>query len=206
MNLVHRWLCRSAAWRRQMESTILPWALDGVTLGAHVLEIGPGPGISTDWLRQRLDRLTCVEIDRKLAASLTRRLAGTNVTVCCEDATALSAKDGTFDAAVSFTMLHHVPSAALQDRLLAEVARVLKPGAVFVGTDSLYSRPFGLLHLGDTMVMVDPESLPARLERAGFVDPQIDVDTNGGRFRFRARSRQEHSTVTTGHGAVGGAA
>ena len=30
-------------------------------------------------------------------------IAGTNVTVRCEDATALSAKDGTFDAAVSFT-------------------------------------------------------------------------------------------------------
>jgi SAM-dependent methyltransferase len=170
-----------------MESTILPWALDGVTLGSHVLEIGPGPGISTDWLRPRLDRLTCVEIDRKLAAALTRRMAGTNVTVRCEDATALSANDATFDAAVSFTMLHHVPSAALQDRLLAEVARVLRPGAIFAGTDSLYSRGFGLLHFGDTMVMVDPATFPDRLARAGFTDARVEVDPNGGRFRFRAR-------------------
>jgi ubiquinone/menaquinone biosynthesis C-methylase UbiE len=114
-------------------------------------------------------------------------MAGTNVTVRCEDATELSAGDATFDAAVSFTMLHHVPSPALQDRLLAEVARVLKPGAVFAGTDSLYSRRFGLLHIGDTMVMVEPDSLPARLERAGFTEAQVDRDPNGGRFRFRAR-------------------
>jgi SAM-dependent methyltransferase len=170
-----------------MESVILPWALDGVTLGPHVLEVGPGPGISTDWLRSRIDRVTCVEIDRKLAASLTRRMAGTNVTVRCEDATRLSAEDGTFDAAVSFTMLHHVPSPKLQDRLFAEVARVLRPGAVFAGTDSLYSRRFGLLHIGDTMVMVDPDSLPARLERAGFGEARVDRDPNGSRFRFRAR-------------------
>jgi SAM-dependent methyltransferase len=34
-----------------------------------------------------------------------------------------------FDGAVCFTMLHHVSSEAMQNRLLAEVARVLRPGA-----------------------------------------------------------------------------
>ncbi len=38
-----------------------------------------------------------------------------------------------FSGAVCFTMLHQVPSPALQDKLLAEVHRVLKPGAVFCG-------------------------------------------------------------------------
>jgi Methyltransferase domain len=39
--------------------------------------------------------------------------------------------DGRFSAALSFTMLHHVPSPSEQDRLLAELARVLswwRPG------------------------------------------------------------------------------
>ncbi len=167
-----------------METKILPWALDGVALGSRVLEIGPGPGITTDLICSRVDQLTCVEIDAALAKSLSRRLDGRNVTVLNEDATAMSFPDASFDAAVSFTMLHHVPSAELQDRLLAEVARVLRPGATFAGTDSLYSRIFGLLHLFDTMVVVDPKSFPDRLQAAGFANVQVDVGARA--FRFRA--------------------
>ncbi|HEY7789237.1 MAG TPA: class I SAM-dependent methyltransferase [Vicinamibacterales bacterium] len=187
MNLLHRWLCRSAHWRTQVEAEILPWALEGLRLDGRVLEVGPGPGITTDLLRHRARTLTCIEIDRRLAHQLSARMSGSNVTVRCEDATRMSEPDASFDAAVSFTMLHHVPSPALQDRLLAEVARVLKPGAVFAGTDSLYSRVFGLLHIADTMVLVDPAGLPHRLEQAGFIDPQVDVNPTGRRFRFRAR-------------------
>ena len=36
-------------------------------------------------------------------------------------------------------MLHHVPSPALQDRVFSEARRVLRPGGVFVATDSLDS-------------------------------------------------------------------
>jgi SAM-dependent methyltransferase len=82
-------------------------------------------------------------------------------------------------------MLHHVPSVALQDRLLAEVARVLRPGGIFAGVDSLYSRAFGLLHLFDTMVVVDPRTFPRRLQAAGFGDVEIEVNERA--FRFRAR-------------------
>jgi SAM-dependent methyltransferase len=98
----------------------------------------------------------------------------------------MSYPDEAFDGAVSFTMLHHVPSEALQNRLLAEVARVLRPGGVFAGTDSLYSRSFRLLHLLDTMVVVDPGTLPERLREAGFGDVQVDA-LKPYAFRFRAR-------------------
>ncbi|GHF16232.1 hypothetical protein GCM10010359_17110 [Streptomyces morookaense] len=37
--------------------------------------------------------------------------------------------DGRFDSVVCFTMLHHVPTPAAQDRLFAEAHRVLRPGA-----------------------------------------------------------------------------
>ena len=40
--------------------------------------------------------------------------------------------------------LHHVPSSALQGQLLAEVARVPRPGCIFAGTDSCFSPVFGL--------------------------------------------------------------
>src|SRR4029077_12251023 len=92
---------------------------------------------------------------------------------------------------LSFTMLHHVPCEAMQNRLLTEVARVLRPGGVFAGTDSLYSRSFRLLHLLDTMVVVDPDTFPERLRKAGFADARVDV-LKPYAFRFRARK----ATVT----------
>ena len=185
MNLLHRWLCNSARWRTVVGTYVFPWTLEGVNLGADVLEIGPGPGVSTDLLRSRVSCLTCVESDRGFATKLRGRLEG-SVRVMCEDATAMSLPDESFDGAVCFTMLHHVRSAALQDRLLKEVARILRPGGVFAGTDSLYSRSFRFLHLFDTMVVVDPATFPARLKAAGFDDVQVDVMAPYA-FRFRAR-------------------
>ena len=186
MNLIHRWLCRSSRWRTTVERYILPWTLEGVDLGSNVVEVGPGPGITTDLLRTRVEHLTCVEIDRELADALSRRMSGGNVRVLCEDATAMTLPDATFDGAVSFTMLHHVASAELQDRLLSEVLRVLRPGGLFVGTDSLSSPFFRLLHPFDTLVVVDPAGLPERLAAAGFTDIAVDV-MQPYAFRFRAR-------------------
>lgn len=188
MNLIHRYLCRSEWWRRKVETELLPWALKGVDLGNNLLEVGPGPGMTTDVLHHRVRHMTCVEIDQALAASLSHRMAGTNVTVRREDATAMSLPDASFDAAVCFTMLHHVPSAALQDRLLGEVARVLRPGAFFAGSDSRYTKVFGALHWFDTMVLVDPETFPKRLEAAGFKDIRISATDRS--FKFRARRAQ----------------
>ncbi|MCW5893052.1 MAG: class I SAM-dependent methyltransferase [bacterium] len=185
MNRVHRWYCRSAHWRRTVHHRLAPWVLGGVDLGTHALEVGPGPGLVTDVLRARVARLTAVEIDPALAAALAARLAGANVTVLQGDATRLPFPDAAFDAAVACTMLHHVPSPALQDRLLAEVARVLRPGAWLAGSDSVTSLLFRLVHVRDTLVPVAPEALPARLAAAGFVD--VQVERHGGAFRFRAQ-------------------
>jgi hypothetical protein len=89
MNLVHRWLCSSANWKNVVETYILPWTLEGVNMGADLLEIGPGPGVSTDLLCTRVASLTCVEIDRSYADKLRRR-APDSVRVLCEDATRMS--------------------------------------------------------------------------------------------------------------------
>ena len=101
------------------------------------------------------------------------------------DATDLPFPNGRFSGAVSCTMLHHVPSPSLQDRLLSEVARVLAPGAWLAGSDSTVSLMFRLAHWGDTMVLVDPDSFGERLERAGFID--VRVERAASAFRFRAR-------------------
>jgi SAM-dependent methyltransferase len=136
MNEEHLRLCSSPEWAETLATKILPWALNGVQIGDDLLEVGPGPGLTTDVLRHKVPRLTAVEADPTLAAALATRLAGTNVAVLHADATDLPFDDGTFTAAASFTMLHHVPSAALQDRLLAEVARVLRPGGRWVFSET----------------------------------------------------------------------
>jgi ubiquinone/menaquinone biosynthesis C-methylase UbiE len=185
MNLLHRWICRSAYWKKTVTEQIVPWVLKDINLGADVLEIGPGPGLTTDLLRDRCAHLTALEVDAKLAESLQHRVGNGRVKVVHGDGTAMPFPDSSFSGAVAFTMLHHVPSPALQDGLLREVARVLKPGAVFAGTDSLASTKLRIVHIGDTYVPVDPDNFPARLQSAGFRD--IEVDRGDSRFRFRAR-------------------
>jgi SAM-dependent methyltransferase len=184
VNLVHRVVCRSGPWRWVVRRRLVPWALDGLELGDHALEIGPGPGLTTDLIRTKTARLTAVEIDPRLAALLRQRTAGTNVEVVQADATELPFPEGSFSAVLSFTMLHHVPSAVLQDRLLAEAWRVLRPEGVFAGTDSMDSLPLRLTHLGDTWVPVDPAAFSRRLGAAGFGG--VVVERGLAEFRFRA--------------------
>jgi len=185
MNHLHRWYCRSSHWKRKLETEILPWSLKGVELGCNVLEVGPGPGLTTDWLRHRCNGLTCLEVDRNLAGSLAQRTATAGIRVHCGDATAMPYLDCSYSAVVLFTVLHHVPSACQQDRLFAEAYRVLRPGGTFVGVDSLQSLLMTIFHIRDTMMLIDPAGLPARLEFAGF--REITTEIRAGRFRFCAQ-------------------
>jgi ubiquinone/menaquinone biosynthesis C-methylase UbiE len=132
-----------------------------------------------------LPRLTALEIDSKLAGVLNSRLEGGNVRIVEGDATDMPFEDAEFSGAVSFTMLHHVPSPKLQDQVLREVFRVLKPGGFFVGSDSLQSWWMKVIHIDDTLVPVGPETFDGRLQRAGF--EEIEVLKNSQAFRFRAR-------------------
>jgi ubiquinone/menaquinone biosynthesis C-methylase UbiE len=185
MNRAHAVVCSSGWWARTVERDLLPWGLGDVDLGDDVLEIGPGFGATTSVLARRPGSLTVVELAQSYCEHLRRKLDD-DVEIVQADATAMPFADARFSAVVCFTMLHHVPSAQLQNRLLAEVARVLRPGGMFAGTDSLGTgRAFRLLHVGDTLVPVSPRVMPARMEGAGLVEPHVDI---GGRsFRFRAR-------------------
>ena len=169
MNEAHKH-CGSDEWRAQMRDVILPWALGEVDLGDDVLEVGPGYGATTDVLSRSVPRLTSVEIDTDLAAMLTDRFAKVpTVQIVVGDATALDEPAGRFSGAACFTMLHHVPTVELQDRLFAEVARVLRTGAPMVASDSVASERLRAHHEGDTYNPVDPETLPARLRAAALI-------------------------------------
>ncbi len=176
MNKSHD-MCGSDEWRAVVRDSILPWAIGGIDLGRNVLEVGPGYGAATDVLGQLAPKLTAVEIDPELGAYLTNRFS-TNAAVAIVDgdATALDFPDGHFSGAASFSVLHHIATDELQDRLFAEVRRVLRSGAPFVVGESLASSELEALHGGDVYNPVDPDFLVARLESAGFQG--LEVKTN----------------------------
>ena len=185
MNEEHLRICSSAEWASSVEHEILPWALQQRDLGPDVLEVGPGPGLTTTVLARMVARLTAVEVDAGLAAALATRTAGSNVEVIHADGAALPFENARFSAATCFTMLHHVPSPELQDRLFAELCRVLRPGGVFVGVDSLPSAEWCELHRGDTCVPIDPNTMQARLMQAGFGDAEVELSMPAPPRRFR---------------------
>jgi SAM-dependent methyltransferase len=185
MNEGHLQYLASPEWAKTVRDELLPWVEAAGDLGEEVLEIGPGPGITTDLLRRRARRITAVEVDPSLGEPLRQRLAGTNVEVIVADAAQAGLPEGHFSAAACFSVLHHMPSADQQDRLFAELHRVLRPGGIFVGQDSLDLEMIRLGHADDTFTPVDPEELGDRLAAVGFGETETDI--LGYHFRFLSR-------------------
>ena len=126
VNKWHAELLGTPEWAAFLHEKVLPVVTHGVDLGDDLLEIGPGPGAATEWLRHRVKRLVALELEPEAAAALGVRFAGTNVEAVTGDATALPYPDGSFDTVGMFTMLHHVPTRALQDAILAGALRALR--------------------------------------------------------------------------------
>ena len=175
MNENHRQLCPSPEWAAYLHGDVLPWLASHVDLGGEMLEIGPGPGASTEWLRHRVKRLVALEVDEDAVESLAGRFVGTNVEVVIGDATATAFPGCSFDAVGAFTMLHHVPTLALQQAIVAEVGRVLRPGGAFIGSDSLASYGLHEFHEGDDYNPIDPAVLLVMLRSLGFEEIVLRV-------------------------------
>jgi ubiquinone/menaquinone biosynthesis C-methylase UbiE len=178
MNKNHAQLMPSPEWAAHIQDEVLPLATAGVDLGKDLLELGPGPGAATEWLRQRVARLVAIEHEEDAAALLAERYAGTNVEVVSGSAASVGFPDSSFDTVATFTMLHHVPTRALQDRILAEAFRVLRPGGAFIGSDSLGSDGLHQFHEGDTYNPVEPSSFLVRLQTVGFTAITLHVSYN----------------------------
>jgi ubiquinone/menaquinone biosynthesis C-methylase UbiE len=176
MNEEHAKLCSSPEWAEHLQTEVLPVVTRDVDLGKHMLEIGPGPGAATDWLRHRVTQLTAVEVDEAAAALLAERYTGTNVEIVTGSAAKLDFPDDTFDSVGCFTMLHHVPTIAQQNQLLAEALRVLRPGGPLVGSDSLPSNDLHHFHADDTYNPIEPGTLLSRLQTLGFGPITVMVD------------------------------
>jgi ubiquinone/menaquinone biosynthesis C-methylase UbiE len=178
VNENHAKLMPSPEWAAHIQDEVLPQATAGVELGADLLELGPGPGAATEWLRHRVARLVAVEHEEEAAARLAERYGGTNVEVVRGDAAALGYPDASFDTVATCTMLHHVPTRALQDKVLAEAFRVLRPGGTFLGSDSLPSDDLHQFHEGDTYNPVEPAAFLTRLQTVGFAAITLHVSYN----------------------------
>ncbi len=198
MNEEHARLCSSPEWAACIQDEVLPALTQHAGLGADMLEIGPGPGAATDWLRHKVKRLTAVEADAIAAGKLAGRYTGGNVQVVVGSATELSYPDESFDSVGSFTMLHHVPTQVLQVTILAEAFRVLRPGGVLIGSDSLASNDLHHFHADDTYNPVDPAGLLVRLQTLGFGKITIMVDWN---LKFIAHKPAGHGACGAGSGS-----
>jgi SAM-dependent methyltransferase len=176
VNENHAILCASAEWAEQLESEVLAPLAAAVDLGDEMLELGPGPGAATRWLRHRVKRLVALELDEAAAHSLAEELAGGNVTVEVGDCTDVPLPDASFDSVGSFTMLHHLPAEADQLATLREAYRLLRPGGVLLGADSLASQELHAFHEGDTYNPIDPARLLVFLQAAGFDRVTLTVD------------------------------
>jgi SAM-dependent methyltransferase len=187
MSRLAQTLCRSGLWRIAARNVVLPWALRGVDLHGDVLEIGCGSGAMAAGALQRYPdvRLTATDVDDAMVDATRRRLAGfgARATVRTADATALPFPDASFDAVVTFLMLHHVID---WEGALAEIARVLRPNGLLAGYD-LVGDGHGKVINGKEhgTRRMDVAELVAQLRRLPFADVDVRRALGGGAVRFR---------------------
>ena len=150
MSRVQAAFCRSRPWQAFAGRAALPWSLQGFEPHGDVLEIGAGSGAMAAELLARYDQasMTVTDFDQDMVDAAAARLAGFGgrAVVRQADATALPFPDGSFDAVLSWVMLHHTVE---WEKALAESVRVLRPGGHVVGYDLVSTAPVRLLHRGD---------------------------------------------------------
>lgn len=126
-----------------------------LTPSDRILEIGPGPGYFSTSLAAAVPKGTLVLLDLQVAMleMARKRLGPTSTAVFTNaDALALPFHDRSFDAVVVVLVLGEVPD---RRRCVAEVARVLKPGATALFAETRRDGDF--IRLQHLRSLVEPE-------------------------------------------------
>ena len=94
-----------------------------------VLDLASGEGYGTALLSQVANLAVGVEIDDSAVSAAQKEFSRPNLRFQQGDACTLPLEDASFDVVVSFETLEHLHD---QDKFLAEVRRVLRPGGLFI--------------------------------------------------------------------------
>jgi ubiquinone/menaquinone biosynthesis C-methylase UbiE len=182
MNRLEHCLCSSSLWRYLTGRHVLPWILSGACPGDHILEIGAGYGAATSHLHGRTARVTSLEYDANSIRQLKLKLPE------CEavsgDGARLPFPAETFSCVMATLVVHHLQSRELQDRMFAEVFRVLRAGGVFLAFEIPDNWLNRVSHFRSTFTPVTPGSAFLRLDKAGFC--RVSLDFRHGGFRINA--------------------
>lgn len=94
-----------------------------------VLEIGSGEGYGAAYLSEGPFNLTCYDLSESIAEHARATYSKSTLSFNSFNGKRIPEADNTFDAAISFQVIEHVPDVQLY---LKEIYRVLKPGGVFL--------------------------------------------------------------------------
>src|SRR6478735_1318334 len=111
--------------------------------GARWLDVACGPGLVARGLAPRVGEVHGVDMTPAMVDVARREAAAerlSNAVFSVGDATALDFADATFDGAVTRFSLHHIP---LPGRVVAEMARVVRPGGAVIVADHVTSADAG---------------------------------------------------------------
>lgn len=173
--------------RMRYFSTLLDWR------GKTVLDLGCGGGFMSEAMAREGAHVTGVDPAAQAIAAAQEhaRQEGLAIDYRVGSGERVPLDDESVDCVVCVDVLEHVTSL---DAVLDEVARVLKPGGVFL-YDTINRTPLAslvLVHLGETILgllprgthdpemFIKPEELTAKLVERGFaVGPIVGLSPNG---------------------------
>lgn len=174
---IEKFYCKSKLhaylWKRVADK-LFPGFMQYFPASPKILEIGTGQGLGAIFLAERLKDSRFAAIDNEddmvgaAIQNIKRKGLQEKIRVEKGDALSLKFPDNSFDAVISITVLHHV---ADYKKAIAEVARVLKHGGIFMIVDFDFNTgifPKFEILIGKPASIFSGDEMSKALQEAGF--------------------------------------